>query len=193
MLFWSCGKDSYLAYRKLSEAGVEVTLLTTFDLTTGVIAHQDLSIQTIVGQAKHLGLPLIGVPLHSEQPYEEHIVNGLKLVDAKQLAFGDLHLQLIREWREKTFGEDPRTQDLELVFPIWRVSYDELLKELSDADVRCTISAVTLTDSGIVIGDEFDHLFLERLPKGVDGFGENGEFHTLISFREDLEHAGERI
>ena len=183
LLFWSGGKDSYLAYRRLQrESDAEIVLLTSFDLTTGNIAHQDLHIETVVAQANHLGVPLIGVPLHSGRSYLDHIVDALNLAQPQQLAFGDLHLEHIREWREQTFGSDPRTQELELVFPVWQVPYEELVTDLMAAEIKCTVSAVTVPELGIAVGDRFDNEFLERLPETVDAFGENGEFHTEVSF-----------
>ena len=183
-LFWSGGKDSFLAYQALRRSGhAEIVLITTFDRASGVIAHQDLSIETIVEQAKHLGAPLLGVPLFSDSDYVSHIAEGLALVpQATSLAFGDLHLAHIREWREEAFRTDARTAHLELLFPIWHRPYDSLLQELMAADVSCTLSAVIALDQGIQVGDVFDREFVNSLPSGMDAFGENGEFHTVIAF-----------
>ena len=42
-------------------------LLTTFDASTRVVAHQDVSARDVERQAKHLDVGLVGVPLHSER------------------------------------------------------------------------------------------------------------------------------
>ena len=56
VLFWSGGKDSFLAYRATERDGdLALVLLTTFDGATGFIAHQDLHIDTVVEQARRLG------------------------------------------------------------------------------------------------------------------------------------------
>ncbi len=184
-LFWSGGKDSYLAYRSLTRANDhdEIVLITTFDRSTGQIAHQDLPIETVVAQAKHLNAPLIGIPLHSNLDYLDHVVLGLELMPSVgSLAFGDLHLEHIRSWRERAFGEDARTEHLNLKFPIWQIAYDILLHDLAASGVACSVSAVTVADEGINVGDRFDRGFIARLAPHIDAFGENGEFHTEISF-----------
>lgn len=184
-LFWSGGKDSYLAYRSLQRSGDhDLVLVTTFDQVSGWIAHQDISIAAVVDHARDLEVPLLGVPLHSGRSYMDHIAEGLELAPTIQsLAFGDLHLEHIREWRERVFADDLRTQHLALKFPVWQVAYDELLNELLESGVECRLSAVTVPDTGIRIGDQFDRAFVSRLPASVDAFGERGEFHTEIAFR----------
>ena len=83
VLFWSGGKDSFLALRKLlaDESEPEIILLTTFDASERRVAHQDVDIASIVRQAEHLGLPLLGVPLDraSGEAYADSIRSGLDL------------------------------------------------------------------------------------------------------------------
>ena len=184
VLFWSGGKDSYLAYRALSkEADVAAVLLTTFDARTRAIAHQDIPIEEVVAQAAHLGAPLIGVPLHPGADYMEQIIPALDLVpDCKRLCFGDLHLRHIREWREEAFATHPKTAEMELSFPLWGADYETLINEFEASGARSTISAIAADLPGVAIGDCFDRALIERLPENVDPFGENGEFHTRIVF-----------
>ena len=182
LLFWSGGKDGYLAYRRLIAKGdVQVVLLTTFDARTRMIAHQEYSIDVVVEQAIKLGVPLIGVPLHSGAEYVEHVLPALDLVPGcTQLCFGDLHLEHIREWREKAFGAHPRTSALDLVFPLWQSDYGALLQELEASGATSIISAVAQDLHDVAPGDRFDAEFIQRLPPHVDPFGENGEFHTRV-------------
>lgn len=183
LLFWSGGKDSYLAYRALRREEVDVTLLTTFDAATGLIAHQDIRIEQVIDQAHHLQAPLIGVPLHPERDYLEHLLPALALVpDCRSLAFGDLHLEHIRHWREKTFGADRRTMALNLRFPLWRVPYEQLLTELERSGASFVISAAAAPSLQIKPGDLFNRELIDRLPADVDAFGEEGEFHTRVVF-----------
>lgn len=181
ILFWSGGKDSYLALRALQRDGCMVVLLTTFDARSRIIAHQELPIDAVVRQAIHLCLPLIGVPLHHDVDYLDHIAPALELVpQGRALCFGDLHLQHIRGWRENAFANDERTESFELRFPIWQSAYDDLLDELEAAPASFVVGAVNGDRSGIAVGDTFDRDFVSRLPSGVDAFGENGEFHTRV-------------
>jgi iron complex transport system substrate-binding protein len=67
VLFDSGGKDSFLTIRALTLQAKEkpfgLILLTTFDGTSRVIAHQDVPISSVLRQAEHLGISLLGVPM----------------------------------------------------------------------------------------------------------------------------------
>jgi diphthamide synthase (EF-2-diphthine--ammonia ligase) len=66
-LFDSGGKDSFLTIRALALQAKErpfgLVLLTTFEATSRIIAHQDVPISSVVRQAEHLGISLLGVPM----------------------------------------------------------------------------------------------------------------------------------
>ena len=98
LLFWSGGKDSLLAYRALVREGVRpAELLTPFAAATRVVAHQDVRLNQIVRQAEHLGVPLLGVPLHPGHPYVDRIHEAVGLVPrVARFVFGDLHQEHIR-------------------------------------------------------------------------------------------------
>jgi len=184
VLFWSGGKDSFLTHRAMQREGVtNNVLLTTFDARSRVIAHQEFGIDCVVEQAAHLNAPLIGVPLHPGGEYVDHLKPALDLVpQCEALSFGDLHLEHIRSWREGAFAADERTCELTLSFPLWKADYEALLADLEASGATCTISAMADAMAGIAVGDRFDRALIERLPKSVDPFGENGEFHTRIAF-----------
>lgn len=189
--------------------GAIVVLLTTYDANTHVIAHQETYIDDAVRQARALAVPLLGVPLargHVPAPGAvaggyiqtvhralEHIrrtfscdapdataVPGSVATGAKitGLAFGDLHLRHVRLWREAA-----RLQGAgeELLFPLWEREYEDMIQELEGCGVPCVVSAVTEEALGCVsVGERFGRVLWQRaLAAGVDGFGENGEFHTL--------------
>lgn len=196
VLFWSGGKDSFLAYRALERAGAgEIVLLTSFDAKSRIIAHQEIAIEEVIAQAGALGeapgasligappigAPLIGVPLHPGSDYLEQVACALDLVPGcTRLAFGDLHVGHIRDWREEAFGAHPRTAAMRLEFPLWQADYDALLEELEASGAECVVSAVAPGLASVEVGERFDRALVERLPRGVDPFGENGEFHTRI-------------
>ncbi|MEM6493235.1 MAG: DUF5522 domain-containing protein [Pseudomonadota bacterium] len=183
LLFWSGGKDSYLALRALRRAGVaNIALITTFDARSRIIAHQEIGIESVIAQAERLSVPLIGVPLHDGADYLDQIAPALELApNCVTLAFGDLHLEHIRGWREDTFATDTRTAGLRLSFPLWQAEYNALLADLEASGAVCTISALSADIPGVAIGDAFDRRLIDRLPDGIDPFGENGEFHTYLT------------
>ena len=182
VLFWSGGKDSFLAYRALLREGVRpVVLLTTFGAASRMIAHQELPVEVVIRQAEHLATPLLGVPLHPGQPYESRVREAVAMIPAvARFVFGDLHLEHIREWRAGAFRELAADCGASLHFPLWKLPYEALIADLEASGIVCEVSAATDAALGALVpGQRFDRKAMTRLPKGVDRFGENGEFHTL--------------
>lgn len=183
VLFWSGGKDSFLALRYLQDETVEdPVLLTTYDDESGQVPHQNIPIETIRQQAIDLGLILFPVPISYPATNKEYL-NTLKLTlkpfpfTIKRLVFGDLHLQDIRNWREETFS----AMGFDLAFPIWQKSYEELFDRLERENITTRISAVMDEYRKMIQqGTIFDRQFAESLPKNIDPMGEAGEFHTEI-------------
>ena len=185
VLFWSGGKDSFLALKYLQdETEGDPLLLTTFDDESGRVPHQDIAIEAIRQQALDLGLILFTVPLSypaTNEEYLEALRKHLKIIpfEINRLVFGDLHLQDIRKWREEQFG----AMGFELAFPIWQKPYGELFDRLDRENVTIRISAVMDNFSDqIAPGQIFSRAFAESLPEEIDRMGENGEFHTEVVF-----------
>ncbi|KAL9179378.1 hypothetical protein ACHAXT_008668 [Thalassiosira profunda] len=189
VLFFSGGKDSFLAVRRLVKQRQEscggpfsLVLLTTFDAGSRIVTHQEISIDAVVRQAEHLRLPLLGIPLHrsSGEKYLDRIEKGLDAIRQRvpdvslTLVFGDLHLDHIREWRDKEMG------DHALGYPLWQVPYEELYQDLEASGVRVVVSAVTTGDGVVKVGDVFSRdLMKDAAAAGMDSFGEKGEFHSI--------------
>ncbi|EGZ05369.1 hypothetical protein PHYSODRAFT_342512 [Phytophthora sojae] len=119
-MFWSGGKDSFLALGALYESyAVEqkpmprVVLLTTIDPKTNVVPIQDIPSQTIAAQAEALELPLCLVAVGLGDEYTAALRNALRDIPEQMkrtkksskspeqngttpsvsaLVFGDLHL-----------------------------------------------------------------------------------------------------
>ncbi len=182
-LFWSGGKDSYLTYRALRREGSRpVVLITTFDAQSRKIAHQELDIELAARQAEHLKAPLLGVPLHPGEAYEARIAEAARMVPRiARFVFGDLHLEHIRDWRVEAFRKLAADLGASLHFPLWGAPYDALMDDLEASGAVCEVSAVTEDALGVVrVGQRFDRAMMTALPEGIDRFGENGEFHTLV-------------
>lgn len=71
VVFWSGGKDSYMAFlqrqRHCKENSIEsrFVLLTTFDPVTGAVPEQEIEISKVIDQARALDTQLMLVPLPS--------------------------------------------------------------------------------------------------------------------------------
>jgi diphthamide synthase (EF-2-diphthine--ammonia ligase) len=93
------------------------------------------------------------------------------------IAFGDLFLQDIRDYRERQLlgsGLDP-------LFPVWQIPTAQLARDMIAAGVKAKITCVdpSQVDCSFA-GRDFDQALLDSLPPGVDPCGENGEFHTFV-------------
>jgi len=195
VLFWSGGKDSYLAYlltrREIEAIPGEnprpaIVLLTTYSGQTGIVAHQEVKVKDIMRQAKKLKVDLMAVPLFQETPYNDTLQVAMDVLRSRfclqQLVFGDLHLESIRTWREQTFGKSVDIGDATLAFPLWRKPYGELEDLLFSSGAKMTISACQDDFGGVLrVGAEYTRELISQLPPGCDKFGENGEFHTLVA------------
>ncbi|HKK46674.1 MAG TPA: hypothetical protein VJ964_14205 [Balneolaceae bacterium] len=191
ILFWSGGKDAYLAlqfYRQEHPEAV-IKLLTTYDETDEIVPHQRIKLEDIRKQAASLGLELILVPLPPDCPndiYLERVKKALKNIreTIDHLIFGDWYLQDIREWRENVFGD----MGYSCVFPIWKKNIHELLPVLLFKPITVEISAVKEEFQPLIrVGETFDQAFVSQLlhlPEDIDPMGEKGEFHTKVVFKD---------
>lgn len=193
ILFWSGGKDSYLAlefYQRDHDQN-ELKLLTTYREDKDLVPHQEIPIDDIKNQAENLDLDLILVPLPKDCPndvYLKKVGNALENCgeEIENLVFGDWKLEDIREWREKEFGK----MGYQCLFPIWQKSIHELLPVLTLKPVEVTINAVSDEYSKyIAVGETYDQKFVRQLPEDIDPMGENGEFHTKVTIQsfDDIE------
>lgn len=187
ILFWSGGKDSYLALEFFGQkySTENLSLLTTFNHKNKKIPHQELPISTIEQQARTIDLDLHKVPIPPDCPNKEYLERvSKKLIElepVRYLIFGDWHLQDIRQWREEVFGE----MGYKCLFPIWKKSLDELLSILLLKPVKIKISAVDEQyEQFIRVRENYNQRFVQQLPKQIDPMGENGEFHTEVIFKE---------
>jgi len=182
---WSGGKDSALALERVVRGGEfrVASLLTTVAEGLERVQIQNVRRELIERQAKALGMPLRGVYIRkgaSNAEYEERL--GVALADfgaagVRRVAFGDLFLGDIREYRESLLAR----LGMKGLYPLWGVDTRGLLEEFVGRGFKAVVTSVdarVLDDS--FAGAEVDREFLERLPKGVDPCGENGEFHTFV-------------
>ena len=187
VLSWSGGKDSFLALVEMAREGKrDVTLMTTYDGRSGQVAHQEVHVDEVRAQAKRLSIDILLTPLYPDTPYLNRVETALRLLAAQRtverLAFGDLHLDHIRAWRMDNVGPVLERLGITPHFPIWGVPYDTLEDTFFASGAEASLSAVA--DAALAqtcaVGDAFTPSWLASLPEGIDRFGENGEFHTLV-------------
>lgn len=187
ILCWSGGKDSVLALdRLLSDPQFDVIgLLTMLTEQDQQVSMHGVSRELIESQASAVGQRLVTVEVPRwpvNQIYAQAFAYGIEKFEAGAacaVAFGDLFLEDIREFREQLCGQLGRTA----VFPLWGTQTTRLAGEFLNSGYRavvCCADAARLTAD--FVGCRYDAAFLQRLPGDVDPCGERGEFHTFVTF-----------
>lgn len=185
VLSWSSGKDSAWALhllRQTQEFEI-VALVTTFNRSADRVAMHAVRRTLVEAQAQRTGLPLWTIDLPwpcSNAIYEEFISAILRRATAERvtaIAFGDLFLEDIRQYRERQL----HGTDIEPLFPLWHLPTDKLAREMIGAGVKCRVTCVDPAKlDRAFAGREFDTDFLAQLAPGIDPCGENGELHTFV-------------
>ena len=195
LLSWSSGKDSAWSLHLLRQQDEYeiVGLLTTFNREANRVAMHGVRRELVEAQAEAAGIPLWGVDLPSpcsntdyERIMKETCETALK-AGIEYIAFGDLFLRDVREYREKQL----EGSGLKPIFPVWGIPTRPLAHSMIEAGMRAKLSCV---DSKCLPADfagrEFNAQLLSDLPSEIDSCGENGEFHSFVyagpMFRREL-------
>lgn len=186
MLSWSSGKDSaWVLHTLRQDPKVEVVgLITTFNESADRVAMHAVRRELVQSQALATGLPLFPVDLPWPCPndaYEQAMRGSLESVHEDvafdALAFGDLHLEDIRDYRERQM----LGWGFELLFPIWKRDTTELSRAMISGGIKAILTCVDPQQCPAeLVGRHFDYSLLADLPETADPCGENGEFHTFV-------------
>lgn len=163
-----------------------VGLMTSVSEEFHRISHHGVRQELLDEQAKALGLPLEKVFLPSgnsggctNEIYEaimEKVILAYRDVGVTTVAFGDLFLQDLREWREANLAKT----GMRGIFPLWHRKTNELAYEVIQLGYKAYLTCVEKGLGPAFAGRAFDEKLLEDLPAGVDPCGENGEFHSFV-------------
>ena len=188
VLSWSGGKDSSLAFAALrADTRFEVAgLLTTLTRDYQRVSVHGVRRALLLEQARLTGLPLWEMSIAAESSnadYEAAFLAGLDTVreaapDISHIAFGDLFLTEIREYRERLVAGT----GFRPLFPLWEQDTAQLARRFVDEGYEAHLVCVDTTQLGAVFaGRRFDHELLADLSDEIDPCGERGEFHTFVS------------
>lgn len=198
LLSWSGGKDAAWALHTLQQRDdiQVVALLST--LTEGYqrSSMQGVRREVLLAQAHAARLPLLEawIPQACDNAiYLQRMSTALAEAQTRwpglaHIAFGDLLLEDIRQWRQQQY----LAQGWQTLFPLFGRDTRTLARQMIAAGLRAQLCCVDsqLLDASFA-GKPFDAALLDALPAGIDACGENGEFHTCVSagpmFREALE------
>ena len=184
LLSWSSGKDSAWALQVLRvRPDVRVRgLLTTLNRVHERVVMHAVRESLLDAQAEAVGLPLRKIYLPSPCSNEVYEAAMARAVDEARaegidtLAFGDLHLEDVRKYRERCLAGTGVAPD----FPLWGAPTRELAHRMLASGLKAYVTCVDprVLDRSFA-GRAFDEEFLEDLPESVDPCGENGEFHSF--------------
>lgn len=186
VISWSGGKDSMIALHRLSQKpDVEIAgLMSAFRGPEAVIGLHNTPRSLIQAQADALQLPLFAINLSAQAPNTEYeqkhmaCFDELKKAGIHEVAFGDIHLEPIKAYRDQLLEK----AGMAGCFPLWQEEPEALLSEFMQAGYRSVITAIDwLTVPETFIGQTLDWSMAEHLKqKGLDACGENGEYHSFV-------------
>ena len=184
ILSWSGGKDSAMSLYELRRGKQYevVGLLTTVTKDYNRISMHGVRSILLEQQAEAVGVPLrkIFIPKTCTNEIYERLMaekmEQLKREGAFLVAFGDIFLQELKDYREKNLAK----AGMKGVFPIWKRNSRELVESF----INLRFKSIVTTCDPRVIGEEFcgriiNKRFLTELPTPVDPAGENGEYHSF--------------
>ena len=197
LLSWSSGKDSAWALHIVrQQPDLEVAgLLTTFNEEFNRVAMHAVRRELVEAQAAAARLPLVPVLLPypcTNEVYEERMRKALaeaKAAGVTHMAFGDLFLEDIREYRVRLLNGT----GVEPLFPIWTSAEEtlDLARRMLAGGLGAVLTCVDPKQlSERFVGRRYDEALLAELPASVDACGERGEFHTFCyrcpEFRSEI-------
>lgn len=185
LLSWSSGKDSAWALHSLRD-NPEIDILglfTTVNETFGRVCMHATRLELLQRQADALGFPLhvINIPYPCSNEQYEAIMRSFidqSLANSIEcMAFGDLFLQDVRNYREDQLLGTGITP----MFPLWDIPTGTLAEQMLLSGVEAYISCVDPKKlPAAFAGRLWSNTLLNELPANVDPCGENGEFHTVV-------------
>ena len=185
LLSWSSGKDSAWALHSLrNDPEIELLgLFTTVNETFGRVCMHATRLELLQRQAEAVGLPIhvINIPYPCDNDQYGAIMKSFidqSLADGIEcMAFGDLFLQDVRDYRENQLLGTGITP----IFPLWGIPTGTLAQRMLKSGTEAYISCVDPRKiPAAFAGRRWSLALLDEFAATVDPCGENGEFHTVV-------------
>jgi uncharacterized protein (TIGR00290 family) len=185
VLAWSGGKDCALALHTLNRSPRHrvVGLLTTLTSDYDRISMHGVRRSLLEMQAAAAGLPLMTVEIAAAAPNESYeramgaALAAIRESGTTTIAFGDLFLRDVREYREAMLAGAGTSA----IFPLWGRDTTAVAHEVIELGFQAILTCV---DGEVLPGEfagrDFDTALLAELSRTIDPCGENGEFHTFV-------------
>jgi uncharacterized protein (TIGR00290 family) len=183
---WSSGKDSAFAFYEARRLGLAdiVGVVTTVNEKYDRVAMHGVRSELLDRQIAALDLAAIKVLIPSpctNELYESRMAQACEAIKAsgiRHIIYGDLFLEDIRAYRERTLAAIGMTP----IFPLWGRNTRQLATDMINSGLVARL--VCLDPKRMppsLAGRRFDAALLHEIPVSVDPCGENGEFHTVVT------------
>ncbi len=185
---WSGGKDSALALFTLltdpiyTEKYEVVMLMTAANAKTKRSSLHGIPSDLLVEQAKCIGIELMimYIPDNGDlSTYENTMLSTTQTLLAKGIkhfAFGDIHLESVKTYRETQL----HPLGITVLEPLWGFTSENILQRFFTSGLQAIIMTANaeLLDQNF-IGKTLSPTVAASFPKTIDCCGENGEYHTF--------------
>ena len=177
---WSGGKDcSFALYKYLQSGADDVRCLLNMDRNNPRSGHQ-VSHALFEAQANNMGLELVREKVNTDKGYLYHFDRAILALKEKGYdggVFGDLYLQVHREWIEAQCDR----LGIEAIFPLWEMSVHDIYKEVVDSGFVTKIIGVAKPYKELLGLNLTAELYPKLLAyDNFDVCGENGEYHSFV-------------
>ncbi|MBK6263598.1 diphthine--ammonia ligase [Marivirga sp. S37H4] len=182
---WSGGKDAMMALHLLKQSGkYEIDHLhTVIGEETQRVGMHGIHRELMEAQAESLEIPIVFSVLPVDQSHSSYedlmrkYCESCILKGIKAIAFGDIFLEDLKEYRENQLADT----GLAAIFPLWKNNTRQQIENFIQLGYKTKICA---GDAQYFIKDQvgktLNQELLDNLPPEVDPCGENGEFHTFV-------------
>ena len=134
LLSWSSGKDSaWTLYKLQQDPEIEIVgLFTVINEKYDRASMHATRLDLLKRQAKAAGLPIETINLPDQCSNDQcgaimgQYINNVEGRSIEYIAFGDLFLEDIRQYREKQL----QTTSIKPIFPLWKIPTWELADEM---------------------------------------------------------------
>jgi len=184
LLSWSSGKDCAWALHVLrQDPTIDLCgLFTVVNEKYDRVSMHATRLEMLQLQARAADLPLQTISLPDPCTDEQSaasmrsFIAGAVANGVQTIAFGDLFLQDIRDYRENQLWGT----GIQPIFPLWEIPTGQLAEEMLAAGLEAYISSVDLKQlPAHFAGQKWSREVIDAFPEGSDPCGENGEIHTV--------------
>ncbi|MCF3108819.1 adenine nucleotide alpha hydrolase [Niabella sp. CC-SYL272] len=182
LLSWSGGKDAaYTLYRLQQEGLYEVRYLLTVLNADRRSSMHEIPESLITAQALSAGIPLLKIDVststrHSYETEMRRVLKQAKQEGIHTVAFGDLFLEDLRQYREQQLQQVA----MKGLFPLWQMDSRIYLRHFFQSGFEAVICCVngSMLDMEYC-GKQLSPALIAAFPAPADPCGENGEYHSF--------------